>query len=527
MNVDSRSAFEVSTCPFDESPLRLDLQRVVYSRPDGSPLPAEIADVIARLKQPSGDQSIRVICDLRDAANAALRREGWVASVQVPPQEITDGTLALHVVTAKMVEVRVRGNAGPYEDMLRERLNRLKTFDPLNEGVIERLLLLAGDVPGLDVQLALRPAGGAPGEVIGDVTISYRRFNLLANLQNYNSRVLGRETGYVRAEYYGLTGLSDITYVGASSTADFKEQRILQAGHIAGLGADGSTLGARISFAWSRPDLPGLDYRADTLIVGFDYTKPLIRSLNTNVFAAAGFDYIDQLTNLYSGDLKLPLTRDKMRIAYLSLNADTRRVRPDGSPIWAFRGALEARKGFDILGATKPGVEDGRIQSRIDGEADALVLRASLEAMAGLSRTFRLVARGQTQWTDDPLLNYEEFSLGNLTMGRGYDPGANGGDRAIGLSGEAQFDLPFSSRFTSQVFGFYDFVYLDNLDRGATETERTLSSFGAGLRLGLPGQALLEITYAHPKDRALTIDREPPSDRILVSLSLRFSDAVR
>ena len=43
VNVDSRSAFEVSTCPFDDSPLRLDLRRVVYSRPDGTPLPPEIA----------------------------------------------------------------------------------------------------------------------------------------------------------------------------------------------------------------------------------------------------------------------------------------------------------------------------------------------------------------------------------------------------------------------------------------------------------------------------------------------------
>lgn len=527
VQVDSRAAFERESCPFDNSPLRLNLQRVEFTRVDGSALPPEIAAIIAKLKQPSGDQSIRVVCDLRDQTNEALRREGWVASVQVPPQEIADGVLRLHVVTARMVETRVRGNAGPYESLLRERLATLQAQDPLNERVIERLLLLAGDVPGLDVQLALRPAGGQQGDVIGEVTISYRRFTVLANVQNYNSRILGRETGYVRAEYYGLTGLSDLTYLGFSSTADFKEQRILQGGHIMGLGPSGTTAGIRASYAWSRPDLGALDYRTDTLILGFDVTQPLVRSLNGNISLGAGFDYIDQLTDIHSGDLKLPLTGDKMRIAYASVSGDTRELRRDGSIIWSLRGALELRKGFDILGASQPGFSGGRTQSRIDGRSDAFVARASLEGIVGLTSNFRIVGRAQGQWTNDSLLNYEEFALGNLTIGRGYDPGANSGDRAAAVSGEAQFDLPAFNWLTTQIFGFYDFVYLDNLDRGSTERDRKFSSYGGGLRLGLPGQALLEVTYARPMDRALTIDKARPTDRVLVSLSLRFSDSVR
>ncbi|UYY57199.1 ShlB/FhaC/HecB family hemolysin secretion/activation protein [Sphingomonas sp. S2-65] len=527
VDVDSRSAFQAERCPFDDSALRLDLRRVEFTRADGSPLQPEIQAVVARLKLPAGDQSIRVVCDLRDEVNEALRRAGWIASVQIPAQEINDGTLRLQIVTARMVETRVRGNPGPYEKLLRERLAQLQSYDPLNERTVERLLLLAGDVPGLDIQLALRPAGREQGEVIGEVTINYRRFTVLANAQNYNSRVLGRETGYVRAEYYGLTGLSDVTYVGLSSTADFQEQKIVQGGHIFGLDGKGSTFGGRLSYAWSRPDLGVLDYRTDTLIAGFDYARPLVRSLNTNVTVGLGFDYINQITDIYSGDTKLPLTRDRMRIAYASLSGDTRNVRGDGSLVWSLRTALELRKGFDILDASQQGVRGGEIQSRVDGHADAFLLRGSVEAVAGITPGFRLIGRGQAQWTNVSLLNYEEFSLGNLTIGRGYDPGANSGDRAVGLSGGAELDLPPVAHVTPQVFGFYDFVYLDNLDRGATERNRRLSSFGGGVRLGLPGLALLEVTYAHPKDKALIIDERRPSDRVLVSLSLRFSDSAR
>ncbi len=68
-------------------------------------------------------------------------------------------------------------------------------------------------MPGLDVALSLRPSGGEAGTVIGDLTISSRRFALFANAQNYNSALLGRETVYARGEVYGLTGLGDITYL--------------------------------------------------------------------------------------------------------------------------------------------------------------------------------------------------------------------------------------------------------------------------------------------------------------------------
>jgi hemolysin activation/secretion protein len=140
--------------------------------------------------------------------------------------------LRLEVVTARIVELRVRGDAGRYEPLLRQRLARIQAMDPLNEREAERLLLLAGDVPGLDVALSLRASGGKQGDVIGDLTVSSRRFALFANVQNYNSALLGRETVYARGELYGLTGLGDITYFGASAAVDFPEQFIVQAGHI-------------------------------------------------------------------------------------------------------------------------------------------------------------------------------------------------------------------------------------------------------------------------------------------------------
>ena len=119
-------------------------------------------------------------------------------------------------------------------------------------------------------------------------------------------------------------------------------------------------------------------------------------------------------------------------------------------------------------------------------------------------------------------MNYDEFSVGNLSIGRGYDPGSNSGDRAVGASVELRAKLVRSARVTLEAFGFYDAVRIWNLDRNSTENGRSLRSYGGGARMVLPGAMLLEVTYAHPKDLALSFDKAPPPDRVLVSLTMQI-----
>ena len=523
VSVDARGALGQPSCPFEQSTLRLTLNKVTFTRPDGSALPPEIANAISGVDTPTGDQSIRVVCDLRDAANAALRRRGWVASVQIPPQSLATGELTLNIVTAKIVEIRVRGTPGPYRSVLERRIAQLKALDPLNEHDAERILLLAGDIPGLDVQLSLRPAGTEPGEVIGDLAINYRRFAVLANAQNFNSHALGRESAYVRGELYGLTGLSDLTYVGASTTFN-KKQTIAQVGHILGVDDAGTTVGLRFTYAWSRPDLGALDLKTNTLIAGFDAVHPLIRSVHENLRIAAGFDYVNQDTSVLSGTTEVPLNLDKLRIGFLRASGDLLHRRFDGSTAFSVRAGVEVRKGFGLFDATPrtPSFTNGTLPSRIDGNSRAFVVRGDLDAVAGVGRYVSLATSVRAQWANSALLNYEEFSLGNLTIGRGYDPGSNSGDRAIGARAEPRIELPLTHRFETQVFGFYDYVYLTNLDTNSTEVDRHLRSYGGGVRFTLPNRLILEGMYAHPQDRALTIDKAPPPNRFLLSLIVQF-----
>jgi len=525
--VEAEAARPASTCPFENSPLRVTITQLALSKPDGSALDPRIADALASLTPPPGEQSIAVVCQIRDEANVLLRRGGWVASVQIPAQEIAGGVLRLQVVTARVVDIRVRGDAGSYESLLRRRLEQIKALDPLNEREAERLLLLAGDVPGLDVALSLRPAGTVQGEVIGDLTVSSRRFALFANAQNYNSRLLGRETVYARGEVYGLTGLGDLSYLGVSSTTDAEEQIIVQGGHIFQVTDAGTTFGARATYAWSRPDLGPLDLRTNTLIAGFDLVHPLLRSVRANARVRLGVDYIDQVSKVGGGDDAVTLTRDKLRVVFAGVDADRQLIDVNGNTVATLAATVELRQGLGLFDASRRGFANGELTSRLDGSARATVFRGSAEGVLFLGPVFSIAGTAQVQWANKPLLNYEELALGSLTIGRGYDPGANSGDRALGGRVELRAELPLQQDVGTQVYGFYDHLYLRNLDRFRLEDARNFGSVGGGVRLSLPNRAVLDVLYAKPLDKALLLDERKPPARVLVSLTLQLRDAAR
>ncbi len=531
VSVDSSRAITAPACPLSTSDLRVSIDRVRYVPLGRDAVAPAIKTILDGVSLPvKGDQPISGVCGIRDAANAALRRAGYVASVQIPPQEVTNGELTLAVIVARITEVRVRGEAGSHRPGLARRITELQALDPVNERDIERLLLLAGDVPGLDVQLALRPAGTAPGDVIGDLNIVAQKFAVFGNIQNYGSVQLGRETAYARVETYGLLTSSDLLYVAGSTTLDFKEQFVAQAGYSTWLDKSGTTLGGRFVYAWSRPTLDQLDLRSQSIIAGIDLSRPLIRSVRRNLGVTGGFELLEQRTRVFGGPTSSPLNRDKLRIVYARIDGSLRTPRPGADDRFFLHAGLELRKGLNILSASKAGAgadADGYTLSRFDGDPQAFVVRGELDANIGLGPIFSLAGTARGQWANHALLNLEEYSIGNLTIGRGYDPGSNSGDRIIGLRGEARARLPLGLPVAITALGFFDAVWLYNLDNNTLEDSRRLTSWGGGIEAALPGRMVFQMLYAKPRDKALSIDKAPPPGRLLVSLTTKFSPNAR
>ena len=476
---------------------------------------------------------ISTVCEIRDRAATILRDAGYIAAVQVPEQRIESGTVRFQVLAAHLTQVRVRGEATGAESILAAYLNQLTKQPLFNRHDAERYLLLASDLPGYTVSLTLRPAGTAPGDVIGDVTV--QRLPAYADfiIQNGGSEALGPWGGLLRGQLFGLTGLGDRTTLSIFSTADFHEQQTVQVAHDMRLGPEGMSLSGAFTYAWARPHVPNTAVLAKTLLGTVELGYPFVRRQSETVRGSIGMDLVNQDVWLNH----IPLTRDRLRVAFLRLGIDA--IPSDiglnfstAEPPWHFTSQVELRRGLDALGATHDcgplGINclgPGKVSpSRLEGQADATVVRlTSYVEMRPIPKlTFALGLRAQ--YTDKPLLSFEDFSAGNYTVGRGYDPGALLGDRGYGTQLELRYGsrVPVSaSRPAIEGYAFWDHAQVGHLASAIIVTQRQdLNSVGAGARVNW-NRFVLDAGLAIPLTHVGPLNRKP-DPRLLVSLTTRL-----
>lgn len=532
--------FERAPCALDRpdfADIRFTVQGAAFAgleRVPGLSLEEAYAGYVGR------ELPVSVLCDIRAEANALLRGKGYLATVEIPEQTLADGIPDFTVVFGRLTSVRVRGDAGPSERLVAGYLEKLTAADVFNTEDAERHLLLADDLPGMDVRLSLRPAaGGAPGDLVGEIAVIRRRGMLDLNLQNLGSRAIGRYGGVLRGELYDLTGLGDRTSVALFSTLDFAEQQTVQLAHDFRVGSEGLRLGGQVTWSSVNPSvgLAGISVDSETWFASINATYPLMRTRRTSMWAAAGFDYIDQDVSLNG----FGLTRDRVRMAYARVSGDvTDRgsvLRAGGyspyEPKFRLDYGIEVRQGLDVIdaspdcrpnlfgclfgGATPP--------SRIEADPTPLLLRlnAGVEYRPDPLLTFALET--QAQVTGDPLPAFEEIAAGNFSIGRGYDPGAVLGDSGVLSSFEIRYGslAPADMNgwaFQPYVFSDVAFVWNEDPSRKPTNPDR-LWSVGGGLRVawgpGLQG----DFTVAVPLERP---DLAPVKGdvRFLFSLTARL-----
>lgn len=483
---------------------------------------------------------IAQICEIRDRAATILRRAGYLAAVQVLPQRIAPGgVIKFDVLMARLVRIQVRGDAGPSERKIVQYLEPLTNKEVFNAIEAERSMLLARDLPGYDVRLTLRPAGTVPGEVIGEVAVTHERFEVEANIQNLGSRDTGRFGGLIGAKLNGLTGLGDQTTVSIYNTFDFSEQTILQAGHSFLPGSDGLRLSADLTYAWTAPTLdPPAPVKSETLVATFNASYPIIRRQSRNMVASGGFELVNQ--DIEFGPV--PLTQDRLRIIYARMDFD--QIDPDSlasqtgystaEPRWRYGGRVEVRHGISALGASQScGAGFANCLppftplSRIEADPTAFVARAQtyLEFRPTPDVTFAVETRGQ--FAPHPLSSFEEFSVGNYTVGRGYDAGTLLGDSGVGISAEIRlFRLQPKSRdnVAFQPFGFFDAARVWNKDRFAppyVSGRENLFSAGGGVNIAWGNRAQLSLFAAAPL-KTTGLQGARGDVRVLMTLSAKL-----
>lgn len=472
------------------------------------------------------NRPVNIICDIRDRAATLLRNKGYLAAVQVPVQRIENGVVKLEVLYGRVTTVRARGETTGAEAKLTQYLQKLTQDEIFDRHRAERYLLLARDLPGYNVQLTLRPAGTAPGDLVGEVSVIRRPYSVDATVQNLAPRETGRWGGQLRAQAFGLTGMGDVTTLSYYNVlGDWREQRIIQVGHQFRPGSEGLIVDGQFTYAWSRPDTgaaagdPALT--AKTLFSSLSLTYPLIRRQSHSVYLSGGFDLLNQDVELIA-----PLARDHLRIGWLRATAEGVDTR-SSAPHWRASALLEFRKGLGVLGASS-GCRQASCDftsaiplSRADADPTAAIVRAggSLELAIGDSLALFLSPRAQLAFA--PLAAFEEFTGGNYTIGRGYAPGTISGDSGVGLVTELRGPRLRLGNVGARVqpFAFGDLAWAWNKHDGLGADR--LASVGAGMRGDLADRLRLDVTIAKPLRRAGLLEQRP-GWRALFTLTTRF-----
>jgi hemolysin activation/secretion protein len=421
-----------------------------------------------------------------EAARAALEKlyhdRGFgTVFVDIPPQEVHEGIVRLHVTEASIHERKIEGaryfseraitaalpasaeGTVPNLPALQQQLAAVNNQTP-DRSVVP--VLKAGPVPGtvdLDLKVSDKlPLHGSielddnytvdtkPLRAIGSLSYGnlFQDFDQVS-VQYQDSPQAPGEVGVINAGYtsrpflngeslsgYFIDSNSNVSEVGAGANG------ILGKGKIAGL---------RWGFLTAQ-----LGGSSQALTLGFDY-----KAFRNTITEGGG-----------TAPLVTPIKYTELSVAYTG--------------VWRWPlvdAALNATPTFGLRGLpnTAADFENDRYQARPDFFYLRWDSTLTLHPPAGYRLLFRLAGQN----TNAPLISNESYSIGGIDGVRGYLEAEELGDSA--LKGTVQIQSPFVSRHAMplfDVFGFFDAGQTHDYDVLSGQPDRVfLDSFGVGLSL--------------------------------------------
>ncbi len=450
---------------------------------------------------------------LAQSLTTQYRNAGYfLSTVVVPPQSLAQGRLTLRVIEGYVSEVFIEADEKlrPFLVQIGERIRHSR---PLRADVLERYLLTAQEVPGLQLRSVLTPSK-APGAADLTLVARLRRLEGQVSLDNYGTRYLGpNQVSVGLALNQVLTPTDQLRYLGAGSGDT--EMSYHQLTYSKLLDEQGWRLGATLFQARTQPGdtlaIQDIRGRADGVSLQLSY--PLQRTRHQSAWIRLAFDSTDIDTDV----LGVRTVEDRIRVLRLGWSWQ-RFDRWDGS------NSLDVDYSQGVGGTSRSDL----LKSRVG--ADGLFSKWTFEytRQQPLADGWSLHAGVAGQWTGDtPLLSSEQFALGGRRYGRAYEPAELVGDRALALRLESRRNGRGSwpGLQAYQGYVFYDLGQVTQLGVLAADAPatRSLASAGVGVRLSLFAQITAQLEAAWPLTRPLSSAGEQgKAARLLGALSMRF-----
>ncbi|MGH3597446.1 MAG: POTRA domain-containing protein, partial [Mycobacterium sp.] len=161
--------------------------------------------------------SVADLYRIADAITVKYRNAGYILSrAFVPAQKINDGTTRIEVIEGYVDGIQYRGRPPGRDDLFAYWNRHIMQSRPLQLAVLERYLLLAGDLAGANVRSVFEPSKKHVGAATLIVILTEKHVDLHADLDNRGTRTLGPlqlNAGWAINDGFGLYGRSAFNFV--------------------------------------------------------------------------------------------------------------------------------------------------------------------------------------------------------------------------------------------------------------------------------------------------------------------------
>src|SRR5688572_8272905 len=353
------------------------------------------------------------------------RSKGYGLSwAYLPEQVVKDGDIEIAIVEARIDRILVQGNTHYNTDFILNHVTPVQEQESFDLDTLERGLLSLNEYPGLSVAAKLTP-GGAPGtsDLYLDVHDKYP-INVSVDWDNYGAEDVAENRVGVTVEAFnlfdvghwlsirGIEGFGDgeLTYVSGSYSIPLPN------------GARITAYGSTYSYE-AAGTLVNFDPVGDGMTFGAMVSYPLIKTVGFTLVPEIGYEHKDLTQEL----LDIETSDDRIRA-----------IQAGGKFEWnddfdgRWLGSVMGR--FGLEGFANGLESDDPDASRQGAGGDFTKVNLMLFRLQRVASWIHLVGRVSYQYSADPLVVSEQFSLGGPDSVRGYPSWEVMGDRGYTAS---------------------------------------------------------------------------------------------
>jgi hemolysin activation/secretion protein len=446
------------------------------------------------------------IADLEKVASLVTneyRKRGYtIAKAYIPEQKVSDGVVKVAVLEGRVGHIRIEGNHPFYpDDFIMKYFEPVMKKEAFHQQTMERAVLLLNDFLKLNVKTALQ-AGKEPGTT--DVIVKAENMCPMQwafDYNNFGSKYVSRDRFGAQLDLGNILKTGSLLSIRGVSGGDPSDLLYGRGQYTLPLNAQGTKLGVY----YARGDFDVVTELADLGITGreeswgFFINHPFIRKTNLSVSGEFGFDSknVDQFM------LDTDASSDRIRSVRAGLSAES----IDASGRFFSSVFLTQGLGNNFGGMT----DNDPNASRANG--DNRFTRANLEVMRlqKIADQFYVILKLSGQWSPDPLVVSETFSIGGPDSVRGYPYGEYLGDLGYTATAELRYSPFAEKKDLFQVAAFLDsgWVRIKNAPDGQ-KSEESLIGGGFGLRLSLPQNLNIRADLGFPIDPSYSSEGTSP-----------------